>query len=146
MCDWELHTKETSLEIVFPNTLAKAATTTIAAEGREKKEWLSSQLCSNFVDLCSSFLYGKINGELPWGAPKASAAKKDLPPAVSQRSEALSKVERTVQVFRKKEKMAESFQSDESNFQWRRALKRRRCLAAPREARREAGCWARGQS
>lgn len=74
------------------------------------------RFCSNFVDLCSSFLYRKINGELPWGAPKASGAKKDLPPAISQQSEALSKVEKMVQVFRKKRKPHKPFRVMRATF------------------------------
>lgn len=33
LCDWELHIEETSLEILFPSLLVKAAMTTIVAEG-----------------------------------------------------------------------------------------------------------------
>lgn len=50
------------------------------------------------------------------GCTKGERRWKDLPPAISQQSGALSKVERMVKVFRKRN--SQTFQSDDSNFQW----------------------------
>lgn len=61
------------------------------------------------------FLYRKINGELPWGAPKASAAEKTCPRPSRSRAEHFQKLREWLKFS---EKTSQTFQSDDSNFQW----------------------------